>query len=176
MRETPTVSPHLHVPLQSGDDVSCGHGSPLLGLDLPPAPRSGWRGSIATTDVIVGFPGEDDAAFEPTLRTVEAAGITKVHVFPYSPRPGTVNGDRGHRVPPAREEGAERASARASPTRRAGGAGSQGGQRGRRARRSSGAGLRQRLLALARRRRRSARLVRARAARVTSEGIRGIAA
>jgi threonylcarbamoyladenosine tRNA methylthiotransferase MtaB len=39
--------------------------------------------------VIVGFPGEDDAAFERTLRVVEQAGITKVHVFSYSPRPGT---------------------------------------------------------------------------------------
>ena len=42
-----------------------------------------------TTDAIVGFPAEDDTAFENTLRTVERAGITKVHVFPYSPRPGT---------------------------------------------------------------------------------------
>jgi threonylcarbamoyladenosine tRNA methylthiotransferase MtaB len=42
-----------------------------------------------TTDVIVGFPGEDEQAFEHTLETVAAAGITKVHVFPYSPRPGT---------------------------------------------------------------------------------------
>jgi threonylcarbamoyladenosine tRNA methylthiotransferase MtaB len=40
--------------------------------------------------VIVGFPAEDHTAFEQTLRTVEAAGLTKVHVFPYSPRPGTV--------------------------------------------------------------------------------------
>jgi threonylcarbamoyladenosine tRNA methylthiotransferase MtaB len=42
-----------------------------------------------TSDVIVGFPGEDEAAFRNTLETVSAAGITKVHVFPYSPRPGT---------------------------------------------------------------------------------------
>jgi tRNA A37 methylthiotransferase MiaB len=42
-----------------------------------------------TSDVIVGFPAEDDAAFEETLRTVRRAGLTKVHVFPYSPRPGT---------------------------------------------------------------------------------------
>jgi len=39
--------------------------------------------------VIVGFPSEDDAAFERTLALVERAGITKAHVFPYSPRPGT---------------------------------------------------------------------------------------
>jgi len=43
-----------------------------------------------TSDVIVGFPGEDERAFERTLQVVEQAGITKVHVFPYSPRPGTV--------------------------------------------------------------------------------------
>jgi threonylcarbamoyladenosine tRNA methylthiotransferase MtaB len=43
-----------------------------------------------TTDVIVGFPAEDEAAFTRTLRVVEASGATKVHVFPYSPRPGTV--------------------------------------------------------------------------------------
>jgi threonylcarbamoyladenosine tRNA methylthiotransferase MtaB len=43
-----------------------------------------------TTDVIVGFPAEDEAAFGRTLDVVREAGITKVHVFPYSPRPGTV--------------------------------------------------------------------------------------
>jgi threonylcarbamoyladenosine tRNA methylthiotransferase MtaB len=42
-----------------------------------------------TADVIVGFPGEDEQAFGRTLEVVERAGITKVHVFPYSPRPGT---------------------------------------------------------------------------------------
>ena len=42
-----------------------------------------------TTDVIVGFPTEDERAFANTMTAVEATGITKVHVFPYSPRPGT---------------------------------------------------------------------------------------
>ena len=42
-----------------------------------------------TSDVIVGFPTEDEPAFENTLRVVGEAGLTKVHVFPYSPRPGT---------------------------------------------------------------------------------------
>jgi threonylcarbamoyladenosine tRNA methylthiotransferase MtaB len=42
-----------------------------------------------TSDVIVGFPTEDEPAFENTLRVASRAGLTKVHVFPYSPRPGT---------------------------------------------------------------------------------------
>jgi len=90
LRETPTVSRHLHVPLQSGDD----------GVLRDMARRytlSTYLRRIAplghdfhlTTDVIVGFPTEDERAFERTLAAVEAAGITKVHVFPYSPRPGT---------------------------------------------------------------------------------------
>jgi threonylcarbamoyladenosine tRNA methylthiotransferase MtaB len=89
MRETPNVSPHLHVPLQSGDDGVLG----AMGrrYDVATYLRRVERaeGFNLTTDVIVGFPTENDAAFERTLRTVEAAGITKAHVFPYSPRPGT---------------------------------------------------------------------------------------
>jgi threonylcarbamoyladenosine tRNA methylthiotransferase MtaB len=52
-----------------------------------------------TSDVIVGFPAEDEAAFATTLETVARAGITKVHVFAYSPRPGTVTASED-RVPP----------------------------------------------------------------------------
>ena len=57
--------------------------------------------------MIVGFPAEDDAAFEETLRTVERAGISSVHVFPYSPRPGTVTAAQD-RIPPGvkKERGA----------------------------------------------------------------------
>ena len=90
MRDTATVSPHLHVPLQSGDDRvlrSMGRRYSVKTY-LERVARAG--GFNITTDVIVGFPGEDERAFERTLATVEAAGITKVHAFPYSPRPGTV--------------------------------------------------------------------------------------
>jgi threonylcarbamoyladenosine tRNA methylthiotransferase MtaB len=93
LRETPTVSKHLHVPLQSGDDAVLRsmkrrysaatylrRVAPLVDFNL-------------TTDVIVGFPGEDEAAFRRTLDVVAEAGITKVHVFPYSPRPGTATAD-----------------------------------------------------------------------------------
>ena len=98
MRETPSVSPHLHVPLQSGDDgVLKAMGRRYdVATYLRRVERA--RGFNLTTDVIVGFPSEDEAAFERTLDAVEEAGITKVHVFPYSPRPGTRTAD-DDRVP-----------------------------------------------------------------------------
>src|SRR5438552_6614789 len=90
LRETPNVSRHLHVPLQSGDDgvlrdmarrytvaTYLRRLEPLADFNL-------------TTDAIVGFPTETERAFRNTLAVVGTAGITKVHVFPYSPRPGTV--------------------------------------------------------------------------------------
>jgi threonylcarbamoyladenosine tRNA methylthiotransferase MtaB len=90
LRETPTVGPHLHVPLQSGDDGVLRDmarrytaASYLRRLDS-------LRDFNLTTDAIVGFPTETEHAFRRTLDVVGAAGITKVHVFPYSPRPGTV--------------------------------------------------------------------------------------
>ena len=89
LRETPAVARHLHVPLQSGDDgvlraMGRRYDSATYLRRLEPL-----RGFNLTTDVIVGFPAEDDAAFERTLEVVRAAGISGVHVFPYSPRPGT---------------------------------------------------------------------------------------
>ena len=89
MRETETVSPHLHVPLQSGDDgVLRAMGRRYTAATYLRRLEKA-EGFNLTTDVIVGFPGEDERAFRRTLGTIERAGITKVHVFPYSPRPGT---------------------------------------------------------------------------------------
>jgi threonylcarbamoyladenosine tRNA methylthiotransferase MtaB len=89
LRETPAVAKHLHVPLQSGcDEVLRAMGRRyqattfLRRLALVPDFN-------VTTDVIVGFPAEDESAFRRTLSVVADGGITKVHVFPYSPRPGT---------------------------------------------------------------------------------------
>ena len=91
VRETPVVSRHLHVPLQSGDDgvlraMRRRYTVATYLRRLEPLAAD----FNLTSDVIVGFPAEDEAAFERTLRIVERAGLTKVHVFPYSPRPGTV--------------------------------------------------------------------------------------
>jgi len=89
LRETETVSAHLHVPLQSGDDgVLRAMGRRYTAAQFLAKVESLSDFNL-TSDVIVGFPAEDEAAFENTLRVVERAGMTKVHVFPYSPRPGT---------------------------------------------------------------------------------------
>jgi threonylcarbamoyladenosine tRNA methylthiotransferase MtaB len=90
LRETPNASRHLHVPLQSGDDdvlhaMGRRYSTGTYLRRLEPL-REDFN---LTSDVIVGFPTEDERAFEKTLRIAREAGLTKVHVFPYSPRPGT---------------------------------------------------------------------------------------
>ena len=89
LRGTPSVGRHLHVPLQSGDDDVLRAMGRRYTVARYLARLERLGDFNLTTDVIVGFPGEDERAFERTLDTVERAGITKVHVFPYSPRPGT---------------------------------------------------------------------------------------
>jgi threonylcarbamoyladenosine tRNA methylthiotransferase MtaB len=89
LRETPVLARHLHVPLQSGDDGvlrAMGRRYDSATFLRRVEPLADFN---LTSDAIVGFPGEDEAAFRRTLELVDRAGISNVHVFPYSPRPGT---------------------------------------------------------------------------------------
>jgi threonylcarbamoyladenosine tRNA methylthiotransferase MtaB len=104
LRETPTVSRHLHVPLQSGDDgvlrdMARRYSATTYLRRLEPLADFNL-----TTDAIVGFPTETEAAFKRTLAVIDAAGITKVHVFPYSPRPGTVTAAADPVAPDVKKE------------------------------------------------------------------------
>lgn len=101
---TPAAAPHLHVPLQSADPgvLSAMARTYTVG-DYRRAVARARRALPAlnlTTDVIVGFPGEDDDAFTRTCDLVEELGMSKVHVFPYSPRPGTPAADHPGGLPP----------------------------------------------------------------------------
>jgi threonylcarbamoyladenosine tRNA methylthiotransferase MtaB len=100
----PKVCPHLHIPMQSGDDgvlAAMGrHYTAEQYREHVSALRAAVPRVNITTDVIVGFPTEDAAAFERTLSVVGEAGISRVHTFSYSPRPGTVAEGLGDRVPP----------------------------------------------------------------------------
>jgi len=89
----PRLMPHLHLPIQSGSDAVLrrmtrrGRARDFLALAV--AGRTAVPDLNLTTDVIAGFPGETEAQWQETLALVEEIGFGDVHVFPFSPRPGT---------------------------------------------------------------------------------------
>jgi len=104
LRDTPAVSRHLHVPLQSGDDrVLLAMGRRYTASTFVRR-LQGLGDFNLTTDAIVGFPAENERAFEQTIAVIEGAGITKVHVFPYSPRPGTATAAHDPVAPRVKKE------------------------------------------------------------------------
>jgi threonylcarbamoyladenosine tRNA methylthiotransferase MtaB len=84
---------HMHLPLQSGCDttlVRMGRRyTTSLYRDWVSRARSAIADLAITTDVIVGFPGEDEREFGASLEFVASLGLARVHVFPFSLRPGT---------------------------------------------------------------------------------------
>jgi threonylcarbamoyladenosine tRNA methylthiotransferase MtaB len=92
-QEYPHLRPHLHISLQSGDD------GVLRGMRRPYSSAEARRAVLAAAaarphfgigaDLIVGFPGETEAAFQITCQFVEQLPFSYLHVFRYSPRPGT---------------------------------------------------------------------------------------
>ncbi|MDD4362725.1 MAG: tRNA (N(6)-L-threonylcarbamoyladenosine(37)-C(2))-methylthiotransferase MtaB [Atribacterota bacterium] len=81
---------HLHIPLQSGDDNILSimnrkyNGSHFL--EKVKTLQKNIPDISITTDVIVGFPGEDDSAFLNTYELIKKIGFAKIHIFPYSTR------------------------------------------------------------------------------------------
>jgi threonylcarbamoyladenosine tRNA methylthiotransferase MtaB len=104
LRETPAASPHLHVPLQSGDDGVLRAMARRYTAAQYLARLEPLADFNRTADVIVGFPGESEAAFRRTLEVVERAGLSRLHAFPYSPRPGTVTAAADSVPPPVKRE------------------------------------------------------------------------
>ena len=93
LAEDKRLMPHLHLSVQHGDDLilkrmkrrHCRQDV----LDLTDRVRALRPDVVFGADVIAGFPTEDDAAHDQTLDLIKAAGLTWLHVFPYSPREGT---------------------------------------------------------------------------------------
>jgi threonylcarbamoyladenosine tRNA methylthiotransferase MtaB len=102
--EDPRLCPHLHLPLQSGSDATlqrmARHYTTTGFAALVEAARAAIPGLAVTTDVIVGFPGESEGEFAESLTTVEALQFARVHVFPFSSRPGTPAAQMKGQVPP----------------------------------------------------------------------------
>jgi len=91
--DEPRLMPHLHLSVQAGDDLTLKrmkrrHNRADI-LNLAAELRALCPDIALGADLIAGFPTESDAMFENTLRIVEEAGLTWLHVFPYSSREGT---------------------------------------------------------------------------------------
>ncbi len=84
---------HFHIPLQSGNNgILKRMGRPYTRADfgdLVRRIRTRIPDAAVGADVLVGFPGEDDAAFADTFDLIQGLPITYLHVFPFSPRKGT---------------------------------------------------------------------------------------
>lgn len=87
------LCPHLHLPLQSGSDAvlrrMARHTTKASFSALIAAARERIPDLAVTTDVMVGFPGETETEFEESLSYIEGSGLSRLHVFHYSRRPGT---------------------------------------------------------------------------------------
>ncbi|MCP4622657.1 MAG: tRNA (N(6)-L-threonylcarbamoyladenosine(37)-C(2))-methylthiotransferase MtaB [bacterium] len=101
--DSDTFCHHFHVPLQSGDDR-------ILKKMGRPYSRQSFRDLVRIihemmpdtamgVDTLVGFPGENDRAFENTYRLIESLPVSYLHVFPFSVRPGTPAAEFADPVP-----------------------------------------------------------------------------
>ena len=104
LAQEPRVCSYLHDPLQSVDDgvLAAMHRPYRIEgyVERVARARSRIPGLALATDVIVGFPGESDAAFRRTVEVVEELGFVKLHVFRYSARPSTPAAAMAHKELP----------------------------------------------------------------------------
>jgi threonylcarbamoyladenosine tRNA methylthiotransferase MtaB len=89
----PRVCPHFHLPVQSGADSVLGRMKRRYRCERVKEGIAILRGCtkdpFVASDFIVGFPGETDNEFDATRSLIESAEFAALHVFPFSPRPGT---------------------------------------------------------------------------------------
>ena len=101
--ESPRLMPHLHLPLQSGSNRilrrMARHYTTEIYAQLVDDARSAIPDFNLTTDLIVGFPGEDETDWAQTMAFVEEVGFGHIHIFSYSPREGTAAVRMPHHVP-----------------------------------------------------------------------------
>ena len=101
----PKLCPHLHIPLQSGDatilDRMNRHYHPQFYREIVLEAIQRIPDLAVGVDVMAGFPGETEERFQNTYRLIESLPIAYLHVFPFSPRPGTPAATMGEQISPA---------------------------------------------------------------------------
>lgn len=108
LAEITKFCPQFHISLQSGCDSTLKrmnrHYDSAEYYELCRKLREAFDGTTITTDIMVGFPGETEEDFESSLKFAEKVGFEKVHVFPYSVRPGTPAAKMPEQVEKAEKE------------------------------------------------------------------------
>ncbi len=101
----PSLCPHLHIPLQSGDATILSRMNrryhPDFYRELVLEATQRIPDLAVGADVLVGFPGETDECFQNSYRLIESLPIAYLHVFPYSPRPTTPAATMNAQVSPS---------------------------------------------------------------------------
>ena len=92
-KDVSNLCPHIHLVAQSGSnkvlrDMKRKYTREEF-LSIIDDFRSVMKNIEFTTDIIVGFPTEEEEDFRDTISLIEEVGFVKVHIFPFSPRPGT---------------------------------------------------------------------------------------
>jgi threonylcarbamoyladenosine tRNA methylthiotransferase MtaB len=93
LAEEPRLMPHLHLSLQAGDDMILKRMKRRHlradAIDFCNEARRLRPDMVFGADIIAGFPTETEEMFARSLHLIDACGLTYVHAFPFSPRPGT---------------------------------------------------------------------------------------
>ncbi len=104
----PNLCPHFHLSLQSGCDTVLARMNRKYDCaryyESVKLLREYFNQPAITTDLIVGFPGESEEEFSATLEFIRRCAFSSMHVFPYSPRPGTPAAAMPGQVSPAVKE------------------------------------------------------------------------
>jgi threonylcarbamoyladenosine tRNA methylthiotransferase MtaB len=100
---SPRIAKHAHVPMQSGSDAVLRRMHrkyrPWHYREKIEKIRAAMPTAAIGADVMVGFPGESDSEFEATRQMIDDLPLTYLHVFTYSPRPGTPAAEMPNQVP-----------------------------------------------------------------------------
>ena len=95
---------HLHIPLQAGSNeilkLMNRHYDINLFKEIINKIRNKVPNIAITTDVIVGFPNETDELFNETVKNIKEINFSQLHVFPYSPRKGTIAASMDNQIDP----------------------------------------------------------------------------
>lgn len=103
IKDSKIMARHLHIPIQSGSDKILKLMNRKYNLEEFKRVVNNLKripNVSLTTDLIVGFPNENDDDFDDTMNTLREIGFTKIHTFPYSKRKGTASALMDNQVNP----------------------------------------------------------------------------